>query len=330
MSYHTKLYDYDLPPSSINQNPYRHPEESSLLIAESKKIIKFENFESIIDQPSLFIFNNSKVRNVRIVTNKISGGSIEVFILNIIDEFSAKCLLKSSDKKIIGKKYNTKNFNFKISDIYEGSYLLNFDISIEKLIDEYGLIPLPPYIKDDQSKYKYYNNVYASGGFSVASPTAGLHFTNDLLNKLNIKNDIIFINLDVNIGTFKPMQVEKLDDHKIHSENYSINKTDFKKIEQAKNKNKPIYTIGTTSLRAVETAFLNNSLYGETDYFIKPDTQIHISDYLLTNFHAPMSSLLSIVHNVYGDNWHDIYDYAIESGLKFLSFGDAVLFKIDE
>ena len=309
MSYHTKLYDYDLPLSSINQNPYRHPEESSLLIAESKKIIKFDNFDSIISQPSLFIFNSSKVR---------------------IDEFNARCLLRSSDKKLIGKKYNTKNFNFEICDIYDGSYLLNFDISIEKLIDEDGLIPLPPYIKDDQSKYKYYNNVYASGGFSVASPTAGLHFTKDLLNKLNIKNEIIFINLDVNIGTFKPMQVEKLDDHKIHSENYSIKKADFKKIEQAKNKNKPIYTIGTTSLRAVETAFLNNSLSGVTDYFIKPDTEIRISDYLLTNFHAPMSSLLSIVHNVYGDNWNHLYDYAIESGLKFLSFGDAVLFKIDE
>ena len=201
----------------------------------------------------------------------------------------------------------------------------------KEIIKSHGQIPLPPYIKDDSSKYEYYNNQFAEGGFSVASPTAGLHFSNQQINKLTKEgHQFIFINLDVNIDTFKPITERYLEDHKIHKENYQISKNDYEIILNAKNSNIDIYCIGTTSLRAIESAYVTGELSSSTDYFIYPDTKINIPNYLITNFHAPNSSLLSIVDCIYGSQWKDLYNFAIDSQLKFLSFGDAVLFNVNE
>ena len=203
-----------------------------------------------------------------------------------------------------------------------------FDIKIDEIINKYGILPLPPYIKDNPKKRKFYNNQFSDSGFSIAAPTAGLHFTNDLIENLKNKNiKTAFINLDVNLDTFKPVKSENLSDHNIHKEFYSITNTEYNKIISYKESNKNIYCVGTTTLRAIETAYNTENLVGNTDLFILPDTKINLPTHLITNFHAPMSSLLSIVQNAYGDNWKELYKYAIDQGLKFLSFGDAVLFK---
>ena len=153
-------------------------------------------------------------------------------------------------------------------------------------------------------------------------------FTNELIEEFKNKNiETAFINLDVNLNTFKPVKSKNLNDHNIHKEFYSIDKTEYNKIITYKESNKNIYCVGTTTLRAIETAHNTENLVGDTDLFILPDTKINLPTHLITNFHAPMSSLLSIVQNVYGDNWKELYKYAIDQGLKFLSFGDAVLFK---
>ena len=320
-------FDYTLPPNAINQFPYENPEDSKLLNANTREIFSFSDLPELVQTNSLFILNKSKVKKVRILTSKLTGGKLEIFILKIIDDYTAVCLIKSSDKKIIDKLYKTTNFNFQILQKNEDSFTCKFDVNVNDLIKEYGILPLPPYIKDDPEKRKKYNNEFSDDGFSVASPTAGLHFSNKLINKLEQSNDFAFVNLDVNIDTFKPMKSSNLDEHNIHSESYSITSDDFNKIIDFKNKGKPIYCVGTTSLRAIETAYTTNNLDGTTDLFIKPDTKINIPNYLITNFHAPMSSLLSIVENVYGDDWKDLYEYALNNKLKFLSFGDAVLFE---
>ena len=331
MPFESKVYNYNLPKKSINQTPYKDPNLSKLLIAETKNIIEFKNINSIITKPSLFIMNKSQVQSVRVVSKKSTGGKIEVFVLDIKSTFTAKCLIKSTDKKILNKKYVLQDFNFEIIDIQNDTYEIRFNIPVTEIIKSYGRIPLPPYIKDDSSKYKYYNNQFAEGGFSVASPTAGLHFTNQLINNLTKEgHKFIFINLDVNIDTFKPITERYLEDHKIHKENYQISKTDYEFILDAKNSNIDIYCIGTTSLRAIESAYVTGKLSSSTNYFIYPDTKINIPDYLITNFHAPNSSLLSIVDCIYGSQWIDLYNFAIESELKFLSFGDAVLFNVNE
>ena len=320
-------FDYTLPSNAINQFPYENPEDSKLLNANTREIFSFSDLPELVQTNSLFILNKSKVKKVRILTSKLTGGKLEIFILKIIDDYSAVCLIKSSDRKNIDKLYKTTNFNFQILHKDEDSFTCKFDVNVNDLIKEYGILPLPPYIKDDPEKRKKYNNEFSDDGFSVASPTAGLHFSNKLINKLEQSNDFAFVNLDVNIDTFKPMKSSNLDEHNIHSETYSITSDDFNKIIDFKNKGKPIYCVGTTSLRAIETAYTTNNLDGTTDLFIKPDTKINIPNYLITNFHAPMSSLLSIVENVYGDDWKDLYEYALNNKLKFLSFGDAVLFE---
>ena len=331
MPFESKVYNYNLPKESINQTPYTDPNLSKLLIAESKQIIEFKDINSIIKTPSLFILNKSQVQSVRVVSKKSTGGKIEVFVLDIQSTYIARCLIKSTDKKILNKKYILQNFNFEIIGILNDIYVIKFDTPVKDVIKNYGQIPLPPYIKDDSSKYEYYNNQFAEGGFSVASPTAGLHFTNKQINKLTKEgHKFIFINLDVNIDTFKPITERYLEDHKIHKENYQINKDDFEIILDAKSTNIDIYCIGTTTLRAIESAYTTGELSSFTDYFIYPDTKINIPNYLITNFHAPNSSLLSIVDCVYGSQWKDLYNFAIDSKLKFLSFGDAVLFNVNE
>ena len=320
-------FDYTLPSNAINQFPYENPEDSKLLNANTREIFSFSDLPELVQTNSLFILNKSKVKKVRILTTKLTGGKLEIFILKIIDDYTAVCLIKSSDKKNIDKLYKTTHFNFRILQKDEDSFTCKFDENVNDLIKEYGILPLPPYIKDEPEKRKKYNNEFSDDGFSVASPTAGLHFSNKLIDKLEQSNEFAFVNLDVNIDTFKPMKSSNLDEHNIHSETYSITSDDFNKIIDFKNKGKPIYCVGTTSLRAIETAYRTNNINGVTDLFIKPDTKINIPDYLITNFHAPMSSLLSIVENVYGEHWKELYEYALKNKLKFLSFGDAVLFE---
>ena len=331
MPFESKVYNYNLPKESINQTPYKDPNLSKLLIADTKQIIEFKDISSIIKRPSLFILNKSQVQSVRVVSKKSTGGKIEVFVLDILSTYIAKCLIKSTDKKKLYKKYILKDFNFEIISILNDTYEIRFNIPVTEIIKNYGQIPLPPYIKDDSSKYKYYNNQFAKDGFSVASPTAGLHFTNQQINNLTKEgHKFIFINLDVNIDTFKPITERYLEDHKIHKENYQINKEDFEFILDAMSSNIDIYCIGTTSLRAIESAYITGELSSSTDYFIYPDTKINIPNFLITNFHAPNSSLLSIVDCIYGSEWKNLYDFAINAELKFLSFGDAVLFNVNE
>jgi len=331
MPFESKVYNYNLPKESINQTPYTDPNLSKLLIADTKQIIEFKDISSIIKKPSLFILNKSQVQSVRVVSKKSTGGKIEVFVLDIRSTYIATCLIKSTDKKVLNKKYKLQNFNFEIIRILNDTYEIKFNIPVTEIIKSHGQIPLPPYIKDDSSKYEYYNNQFAEGGFSVASPTAGLHFSNHQINKLTKEgHQFIFINLDVNIDTFKPITERYLEDHKIHKEKYQISKNDYEIILNAKNSNIDIYCIGTTSLRAIESAYVTGELSSSTDYFIYPDTKINIPNYLITNFHAPNSSLLSIVDCIYGSQWKDLYNFAIDSELKFLSFGDAVLFNVNE
>ena len=287
--------------------------------------------ENFIPPNSLLIFNKSKVQKVRIIDEKSTGGKIEFFVLEILSKYTAKCLIKSTDKKTTGKKYFFSSFNVEIINVYPEFFEVKFSENILNLIENIGKVPLPPYIKDESRKYKYYNNQFSNNGFSVASPTAGLHFTNTTIEKLKKSgHEIVFINLDVNLGTFKPITTKYIEDHKIHSEKYNISEKDFLKILNYKKLNKNILCIGTTSLRAIESAFINNQLEGETDLFILPNTKLNLANQLITNFHAPKSSLLSIVHNIYGNKWRELYEFALNKKMKFLSFGDAVLFDINE
>jgi len=326
----TNELSYKLSKDNIAQERYKNPEDSRLLIAETKEIIQFKDLISVTSEKAVFVLNKSTVRNVRLKTNKIdSGGKLEIFILNKISDYECECLLNFSGKKTKGLEITTNIVKFKIIEKNKDTYKISTDIKIDALIESYGITPLPPYIRDDVRKYEYYKTDFSSGGFSVAASTAGLHFNNKMISKLEKQNKIIkYINLDIGIGTFKPIDTNFIEDHKVHNENYFIKKNDYKEILKLKEDGYKIYAVGTTVLRTLETVINTKNYKGSTDLYIKPGYQFKLVDYLITNFHAPNSSLLSIVLSIYGKEWKELYMYAQTNKLKFLSFGDAVLFKI--
>ena len=326
----TNELSYKLSKDNIAQERYKNPEDSRLLIADTKEIIQFKDLISVSSEKAVFVLNKSTVRNVRLKTNKInSGGKLEIFILNIISDYECECLLNFSGKKTKGLEITTNIVKFKIIEKNNDTYKISTDIKVDTLIENYGITPLPPYIEDNVRKYEYYKTDFSSGGFSVAASTAGLHFNKKMISKLEKQNKIIkYINLDIGIGTFKPIDTNFIEDHKVHNENYFIKKNDYKEILKLKEDGYKIYAVGTTVLRTLETVINTKKYKGSTDLYIKPGYQFKLVDYLITNFHAPNSSLLSIVLSIYGKEWKELYMYAQTKKLKFLSFGDAVLFKI--
>ena len=326
----TDTLNYELNKNNIAQTRYTNPEESKLLIANTKEIIKFKELINILPNKSVLVLNKSAVKDVRIKTiKKTTGGKIEIFILNKISYNLCECLLNFSGPKNIGSFIDTENFKFEIIDKNNGIYLIKTSSSIKKIIKNYGSTPLPPYIKDNESQYKNYKSDYTKGGFSLAASTAGLHFNNKILDKYRQKGIVVkFLNLDIGLGTFKPIKSKYINDHKIHQEKYSMLKKEYNHLIKLKEKGYVIYSVGTTVLRSLETIAISGKYKGVTDLYITPGFKFKIVDYLITNFHAPKSTLLSIVLTIYGKNWKELYMYAQKKKMKFLSFGDAVLFKI--
>ena len=328
----TDTLNYELNKNNIAQTRYINPEESKLLIANTKEIIKFKELINILPNKSVLVLNKSAVKDVRIKTiKKTTGGKIEIFILNKISYNLCECLLNFSGPKNIGSFIDTDNFKFEIIDKNNGIYLIKTSSSIKKIIKNYGSTPLPPYIKDNESQYKNYKSDYTKGGFSLAASTAGLHFNNKILDKYRQKGIVVkFLNLDIGLGTFKPIKTKYINDHKIHQEKYSMLKKEYNHLIKLKEKGYVIYSVGTTVLRSLETIAISGKYKGVTDLYITPGFKFKIVDYLITNFHAPKSTLLSIVLTIYGKNWKELYMYAQKKKMKFLSFGDGVLFKINE
>ena len=328
----TDTLNYELNKKNIAQTRYINPDESKLLIANTKEIIKFKELINILPNKSVLVLNKSAVKDVRIKTvKKTTGGKIEIFILNKISYNLCECLLNFSGPKNIGSFIDTENFKFEIIDKNNGIYLIKTSSSIKKIIKNYGSTPLPPYIKDNESQYKNYKSDYTKGGFSLAASTAGLHFNNKILDKYRQKGIVVkFLNLDIGLGTFKPIKTKYINDHKIHQEKYSMLKKEYNHLIKLKEKGYVIYSVGTTVLRSLETIAISGKYKGVTDLYITPGFKFKIVDYLITNFHAPKSTLLSIVLTIYGKNWKELYMYAQKKKMKFLSFGDGVLFKINE
>ena len=326
----TSELDYELNKNNIAQIRYKRPKNSKILSAENKKIIKFKSLKSIIPKKTVLVLNKSRVQNVRIKTFKsLTKGKVEIFILNKISSNVCECLIKFNGSKKVGETIHTAIFSFIILDKDDNFFTIETSLEIDNLINSFGSTPLPPYIEDLPSKYNDYISDFSNGGFSVAASTAGLHFDNKMI-KLFKKSGILvkFINLDIGLGTFKPINTQYVDDYVIHSENYSMKKKDYEDLLHLKDNGYSIVAVGTTVLRVLETIAITGNYDGATSLFIKPYFKFKITNYLITNFHAPKSSLLSIVLTIYGHRWKELYAYAQKKKLKFLSFGDAVLFKI--
>lgn len=331
-------FDFDLPKELIAQTATNPRDNSKLMIIDKKneKIID-KNFYNIIDylvKDDVLVINRTKVIPARLFGKKENGTLIECFLLKRIDFTKWEVLLKPAKRLKIGMELVfSENLKAKLLEIKEdGNRIIEFEFNgiFEEILDEIGNMPLPPYITKEIEDNDRYQTVYAKSGESVAAPTAGLHFTNELLEKIREKGiKIVEVYLTVGLGTFRPIQVDDIKDHIMHSEAYYIPEETAKIINESKANNNRIIAVGTTSLRALESSLdKNNKLISknsETDIFIYGDYDFKIVDALITNFHLPKSTLLMLVSSFAGKDFIlEAYKYAIENKYRFFSFGDAM------
>jgi len=332
---HLKCFDYDLPENLIAQFPLKKRDAAKLLVVNRKtyKIIheQFSRIEKYIPKSSSLVLNDSKVIHARIFGAKEkTGAKIEIFLLKRMpDGYSYEVLmrpmkrLKNEDKIILNKNLYATVMN-------REKRIVRFN---QKNITDYlkrrGHIPLPPYIKraDQKEDKTYYQTVYAKNLGSVAAPTAGLHFTKPLLNKLKkAGHQISKVSLHINYGTFKPVEVSNIKNHIMHYEEYQIGKGTYSQLTKSKDKGRAIVAVGTTSTRVLESVAKSKNLDGQTNLFIYPGFKFRMVDHLLTNFHLPRSTLFMLVCAFGGTELvKKAYKEAIKMKYRFYSYGDAML-----
>ena len=334
-------YDYLLPPNLIAQKP-TSPRDSARLLIYSKKTkkLKYDTFTNIgnyLPKNAVLVFNQTKVVPARLSVQKTTGGKADLLYLNHNNNtISALC-----NKNLTINTFITipkTKYNFKVLQKIKGEYKLlpNFSLKLIPLIlNKHGKTPLPPYIKhsplNEKQKRSEYQSVFAKTGESVAAPTAALHFTKNLikrLQKLGITTEYICLN--VGMGTFAPLNEDHIKNNKLHSEYFSIEPKTLNRFNKYKQEQRPIFAVGTTTVRTLESSATQKNMLkitsGFTEIFIKPGYKFKFINGLITNFHVPKSSLLMLVSALVGKNEvFKIYKKAVLKKFRFFSFGDGML-----
>jgi S-adenosylmethionine:tRNA ribosyltransferase-isomerase len=294
-----------------------------------------QNFSDLIDKNTLVVFNNSKVRKARLFGfSSETGGKVEFFLLEKLKDNCWKCMVSKAKKQKKGKRFDfPDDVKAEILD-QSGDNIrtIQFNRNIDDdYLDKNAHIPLPPYIKrdDEQMDSSRYQSVFSKVTGSVAAPTASLHFTEEILEKLRSRGaDIAYVTLHVGLGTFAPVRAENLLDHEMHKEEFFVSEETADKVENAVKEGKKILAVGTTSIRTLESAWNDGKLQRgtqNTDLFILPGYQFKVVNQIFTNFHTPESTLLVLVSAFAGkQNIERAYKEAIERKYKFFSYGDAM------
>ncbi len=346
-----KFYDYSLPEELIAYYPSPQRDASRMLVLDkSSGNIHIESFNGILNYFSsgdCLVLNNTQVIKGRLYGKKeITSANVEVMLINQAHSSAKRwsCLIRPGKRVKPGTKvflvnnkasssHSTVYFTV-LSSEEDGTYIVEFSAeNVYELMDCFGHIPLPPYIKreDDFSDIERYQTVYSKIKGAVAAPTAGLHFTKEILNKITENGvSIAELTLHVGAGTFKPVQAEDLKNHKMHSEEYFLNEFNSGLINRTKLAGHKIAAVGTTSVRVLESLTSEDGIVrngeGWTDIFIRPPYKFKTVDILLTNFHLPKSTLLMLVSAFAGlDNIMTAYQYAIKEKMRFFSYGDCML-----
>ncbi len=333
-------FEYELPEELIAQTPIEKRDESRLMVLNRKNnTIEHKTFKDIIDylEPGdCLVRNNTKVIPARIYGKKETGANIEFLLLNNIEGDIWETIVRPGNKLHIGTKviFGDGLLTAEILDTMPGGtrkVLFTYKGIFNEILDKIGLMPLPPYIHEELKEKDRYQTVYAKYEGSAAAPTAGLHFTNELLEKIEQKGiDIANVTLHVGIGTFRPVKEDTVEAHEMHSEHFYIKQEDCDKINKAKKNGKRVIAVGTTSCRVLETiANPENGtvepIEGDTQIFIYPGYTFKCIDGLITNFHLPQSTLLMLVSALAGKEYiMKAYNEAVQEKYKFFSFGDAM------
>ena len=331
---------YDLPPELIAQTPVE-PRDSARMLFYNKstdeiKDLHFFDIEKILQKGDVLVINNTRVINARIYAYNDSGKKFEVLLLKRIDLSHWEALLRPARKAKIGTTL-TVNSELKLTidgiNSVDGVRTIKFEYEgiLEDILDRAGEVPLPPYITSKLEDNERYQTVYNKIKGSSAAPTAGLHFTNELIERLKAKGiEFVEVLLHVGLGTFRPVKEENILDHKMHSEYYEVSKESAEKINNAIEQGRRIIAVGTTSVRVLESAAdcdgKVKATNGDTDIFIYPGYEFKIVKGLITNFHLPESTLIMLVSAFLSrEKVLEIYKHAVEEKYRFFSFGDATL-----
>ena len=342
-------YDYNLPEELIAQMPADKRENSKMMVLNRKdRTIFHKHFYDItdlLDENTLLVMNNTKVLPARLIGYKDTGAKIEVFLLKQAEQglrlwdvlikpskrVKPDTIIKISDElSVKALKRLEENGEWLVELIFDGNNVLD-------VLHRNGQIPLPPYIErkiqnDDLRKldFERYQTVYAIDEGSVAAPTAGLHFKNEILRKLqDIGVELAYVTLNVGLGTFRPVQCENVENHKMHSETFEISEKAAEQINKAQKEGKQIVAVGTTTVRTLETAYQKygciKACHDHSELFIYPPYEFKVIDKLITNFHLPKSTLLMLVSALAGKDFiFEAYQKAIENKYRFFSYGDCM------
>jgi len=338
----TERFNYILPEHLIAQYPTENRTDSRLLVAlDSIEHKTFEDIGNYLNNGDLLVLNKSSVIPARIYGTKISGGKIEILLERLLAENQTLTQIRSSRAPKVGDQlvftFKNQKFFASVKGRKKNFFILEWPVNPQSIFLKYGQIPLPPYMTREAEKLdeERYETVYADPQKreSVAAPTAGMHFDHELLSDLQSKGiELGYINLHVGAGTFQPVKTDHIEDHEIHKELIEVDSKLINQVKKVKASGGKIIAVGTTSVRALETAFQNqpSEFFGETDLFIFPGYEFKVVDHMITNFHLPQSSLLMLVAAFIGyKKMMDIYKTAIKEEYRFLSYGDAMLLKND-
>ena len=333
-------FDYELPEELIAQTPIKKRDESRLMVLNRKEqTIEHKIFKDIIDylKPGdVLVRNNTKVIPARLYGRKETGAKVEFLLLNNIEGDIWESIVRPGNKLHVGAKviFGDGILEAKILEVMPGGTRkveFKYDGIFNEILDKIGLMPLPPYIHESLKEKDRYQTVYAKYDGSAAAPTAGLHFTPELLEKIQEKGvEIANVTLHVGIGTFRPVKEDTVEAHKMHSEHFYIKQEDVDKINKAKQEGRRVIAVGTTSCRVLESIADENTgmvkpIEDDTEIFIYPGYKFKCIDGLITNFHLPQSTLLMLVSALAGKEFVlKAYNEAVKEKYRFFSFGDAM------
>ena len=336
-------FDFDLPEELIAQTPLKKRDESKMLVLDKVtgevEHKKFFDLETLLNKGDVLVLNDTKVMPARLYgVKEETDAAIEVLMLKDIGDDTWECLAKPAKRVKVGTviSFGDGLLKARCIDIKDEGiriFKLEYKGILYEILDKLGEMPLPPYIHEKLEDKDRYQTVYAKVVGSAAAPTAGLHFTKELLDKLKAKGvEIDYVTLHVGLGTFRPVSVDNINDHVMHSEFYQMSKETADRLNLAKKEGRRIISVGTTSTRTLETIM---SLYGEfrecsgwTNIFIYPGYKFKAIDALITNFHLPKSTLVMLVSALAGrENIMNAYKEAIDNKYRFFSFGDSMFIK---
>ncbi|MCD4827172.1 MAG: tRNA preQ1(34) S-adenosylmethionine ribosyltransferase-isomerase QueA [Acholeplasmataceae bacterium] len=333
-------FDFNLPKELIAQHPSEKRDHSRLMVLDKeKKEIDHKHFYDIVDlldHNDVLVLNNTKVIPARLIGTKAeTNATIEVLLLEEHDKDVWEALAKPAKRVKIGTEIQfgdqLKMVCVKIKEDGLRDFKLSYEGILIEVLEKLGTMPLPPYITEYLKEQDRYQTVYAESPGSAAAPTAGLHFTKDLLTKIEDKGiEIIPVTLNVGLGTFRPVSVDKVESHDMHHETYTISKESAMRLNLAKQNHKKFVCVGTTSIRTVESNYDNQFHAGtfQTNIFIYPGYEFKVCDKLITNFHLPKSTLMMLVSALANRDFvMKAYQEAIDKRYRFFSFGDAMFIK---